>query len=95
MAKMFPSEFGKELGGKTFEHVFVTNPKVIEFVTTWTDNCTGLFTEFRQYVMERLQNPFQRDEHENRCAAYVKGKTNLPGYLTKYSDGNRISPRIE
>ena len=87
MTQVFPEEMGVELGGKTFEQVFLENPKIIEFVTIWTDNCTGLFTDFRRYVMARLANPFDREEHEARCKAYVKehGKTNLPRYLAKYS----------
>ena len=84
MAQRFPDEMGKELGGKSFDEVFTTNPKIIEFVTTWPDNCTGLFSEFRKYVMARLDCPFEKEEHEARCEEFVRGKENLPRYLIKY-----------
>ena len=46
----FPAEVG-ELGGLTFEEAFRKCPKIIEFVhSLWTDSCTGLFKEFREYV---------------------------------------------
>ena len=91
MTQQFPGDMGKELGGKTFDDVFTTNPKIIEFVTTWTDNCTGLFSEFRRYVMARLGSPFEKEEHEARCEKFVIGKKNLPRYLIKYV--KRISLR--
>ena len=86
MATSFPSEMGDELGGKSFHLVFETNPKIIEFVTIWTDKCTGLFTDFRNYVMARLANPLDREAHEDRCRKLVKGyeETNIPRYLLKY-----------
>ena len=89
MTQQFPGDMGKELGGKTFDEVFTTNPKIIEFVTTWTDNCTGLFSEFHRYVMARLGSPFEREEHEARCEEFVRGKQNVPKYLIKYVE--RIS----
>ena len=84
MTQRFPDEMGQELGGKSFDEVFTTNPKIIEFVTTWTDNCTGLFSEFRKYVMARLDCPFEKEEHEARCEEFVRGRENLPRYLLKY-----------
>ena len=77
---------GVELGGKSFEEVFETNPKIIEFVTIWTDNCTGLFTDFRKYVIARLHNPLDKEAHEHRCREMVKtyAGTNIPRYLVKY-----------
>ena len=86
METSFPPEMGIELGGKTFNKVFETNPKIIEFVTIWTDNCTGLFTDFRKYVMARLDNPLDKEAHEDRCRQLVKSYegVNIPRYLIKY-----------
>jgi hypothetical protein len=85
MATSFPREMGVELGGKTFDQVFDTNPKIIEFVTIWTDSCTGVFDDFRMYVKARLCNPLDKEEHENRCREIVKTlKGNVPRYLLKY-----------
>ena len=81
----FPDKFGTDLAGLTFCEVFELHPKWIECVrTTWTDNCTGLFLEFLQYVRLRLVDPISVDQHEDRCRQYVKGKKNLPDYLVKY-----------
>ena len=84
MTHRFPEDMGDELGGKTFSEVFTENPKIIEFVKTWTDNCSGLFEDFRQYVLARLDCPLDKEEHEARCEQFVKGKNNLPRYLLKY-----------
>ena len=85
MNKKFPNEMGDELGGKTFSKVFETNPKIIEFVSSsWTDNCTGLFSEFRDYVTTRLRIPFEKDAHVSRCQKYVNENANVPKYLLKY-----------
>ena len=86
MTQRFPEDMGKDLGGKSFDEVFTTNPKIIEFVTIWTDNCTGLFTDFRKYVMARLDNPLDKEAHEDRCRQLVKSYegTNIPRYLIKY-----------
>ena len=86
MTTSFPRELGVELGGKSFNQVFETNPKIIEFVTIWTDNCTGLFTDFRKYVLARLDNPLDKEAHEHRCRELVKTYegTNIPRYLVKY-----------
>ena len=88
MTQQFPGDMGAELGGKTFDEVFTTNPKIIEFVTTWTDNCTGLFSDFRRYVMARLDCPFEKEQHEARCGEFVRGKNNLPRYLLKYRNND-------
>ena len=85
MNKTFPQEMGNELGGKSFCLVFETNPKIIEFVTSsWTDNCTGLFLEFQNYVNERLRVPCEKDLHVSRCQTYANENANLPKYMMKY-----------
>ena len=87
MATRFPDNVG-DFGGKTFDEIFVTLPKWVEYVTTWT-NATGLFEEFRKYVKTRLCFESSRVEHEDRCREYVKNKFlgDLPEYLLKYVDG--------
>jgi hypothetical protein len=83
----FPENFGTELSGKDFETVFKTSPKWIECVrVAWTDNCTGLFLEFQQFVTLRLADIVSRTEHETRCREYVKTlkPENVPEYLLKY-----------
>ena len=84
----FPENFGNELAGKSFEDIFQYFPKWVACVElTWTDNCTGLFEEFRSYILLRLQDPVSRIEHEQRCQEYVKTLTlkQLPSYLIKYA----------
>ena len=84
-----PAEVG-ELGGLTFEEAFVRCPKIIEFVhSLWTDQCTGIFKDFREYVNTTLDNPVKMSEHKRRCRKYVKGLvagTELAPYLVKYAD---------
>ena len=76
---------GSELGKKSFSEVFESNPKIIEFVTSsWTDNCTGLFSEFRDYVNTRLKLPFEKDAHTSRCQKYVNETAHVPKYMLKY-----------
>ena len=82
----FPKNFG-ELACKTFEEVFESNPKWIEYVLEcWTDNCTGLFLEFQQFIKKKIEDKTKLQEHRNRCKAYVKKqkKEDLPDYLWKY-----------
>ena len=88
MCDVFPMELGSELGGRRFEEVFQTMPKIIEFVdSSWEDNCTGVFRLFYEFVKRRLKNPLVRAQHNNRCREYVKGKNTkkLPRYLLKYA----------
>ena len=84
MSTMFPPNVG-DFGGKTFDQIFVEQPKWVEFATTWT-NATGLFEEFRKYVVARLSFATGRAEHEGRCKEYVKNRFigDLPEYLLKY-----------
>ena len=85
MDKTFPVDMGKELGGKSFSEVFQSKPKIIEFVSAcWTDKCTGLFSEFQQYVNRRLKLPIEKDEHTSRCQKYVIENANVPKYMLKY-----------
>ena len=82
----FPDGFG-DLGGKTFQEVFDTHPKWIECVrATWTENCTGLFLEFYNYVHATLKIPHELENHEIRCMEYVKDNnpSDLPKYLLNY-----------
>ena len=84
----FPENFGIELAGLTFEQIFENHPKWIACVAdNWTDNCTGLFKKFRNYVLLRLKDDLSRIEHEQRCYKYVRtlDQSNLPPYLIKYS----------
>jgi len=90
----FPDDFGIELAGKTFEDIFNYFPKWVACVEhTWTDNCTGLFKRFREYIMLRLKDPVSRIEHEKRCYEFVKTikSEKLPMYLVKYV--TRTAPR--
>ena len=84
----FPENFGTELAGLEFEQVFLKHPKWVECVDTcWTENCTGLFLEFYQFIKLRLDDPLSRFAHENRCEKYVKKlkKDKIPEYLLKYA----------
>ena len=84
----FPNELG-EVGGKTFEEVWVDCPKWTEFVReTWTNNCTGLFLEFQEFVTRKAKNERCLGEHVARCIQYCKNKPlgELPRYLLKYKD---------
>jgi hypothetical protein len=84
----FPENFGTELSGKDFSQVFETCPKWVECVReTWTDNCTGLFLEFQQFITLRLADIVSRTEHETRCREYVKTlkPEKVPEYLLKYT----------
>ena len=91
----FPEKFSTELSGMDFEDVFEKYPKWVECVdATWTDNCTGLFLDFQQFVKLRLLNPISKTEHEFRCREYVKtlAHDKIPEYLLKYSKhANRIA----
>jgi hypothetical protein len=83
----FPVEFGMDLAGKTFEDIFEHFPKWVACVElTWTDNCTGLFKRFREFILLRLQDPISRIEHDNRCQEFVKTlkRDTVPQYLLKY-----------
>ena len=52
---VFPEGLG-DLANKSFEEVFRTMPKWVEFVyETWTDNCTGIFPEFQKEAKEKKQ----------------------------------------
>ena len=83
----FPKEI---LGGRTFEQLFIEEPKWVEFVIfTWGDNCTGVFLEFQNIVKLKLADPLFREDHEQRCIKFVKnfeGKK-IPWYLVKYELG--------
>ena len=85
----FPAEVG-ELGGLTFEEAFVRCPKIIEFVhSLWTDQCTGIFKDFRDFVKNALSDSAKLKAHKQRCRSYVKGLvtgTELAPYLVKYAD---------
>ena len=74
----FPEDFGNELSGITFDELFKSHPKWIEYVADmWTDECTGLFQRLRKYVLLRLKDPVAKSEHEDRCTKLVKDlKTN-------------------
>ena len=94
----FPKNFGNELAGMDFEDVFEKKPKWIECVnSTWTENCTGLFLEFLQFVKLRLSDPVSKIEHEFRCREYVKtlAPNKIPEYLVKYSkDASSRTPEL-
>jgi len=92
----FPAEMGAEIGGKSFETVFETNPKIIELVISrWDENgCSGVFLDFFKYVKLRLQNPLEREAHEDRCVAYIKRLDKIPSYLLKYKNANKSPPRV-
>jgi len=93
----FPEDFGTELAGKSFEEIFTEFPKWVACVEhTWTENCTGLFEEFRNYILLRLQDPVSRIEHDQRCYDYVKTLTlqKMPSYLIKYASRSVPSTEI-
>ena len=83
----FPPDFGA-LASKTFEEVFLEDPKWIEFVREqWlSDSCTGLFKDFFNFVMKRLESAAAVVEHEDRCREYCKDIdfVSLPRYMLKY-----------
>ena len=96
----FPDNFGHELAGMSFEEVWDEHPKWISFVTTcWTDNCSGLFLEFLQFVRNRMADDDMKLDHEKRCLEFVrellvvKPDSELPSYLEKYRC--LICPQIE
>ena len=92
----FPVEMG-DIGGKTFDQVFDTQPKIIEQIRSrWIESgCTGLFLDFFKYVTMRLQNPLDLEAHEDRCVAYVKTLEKTPSYLIKYQHvETRAPPRV-
>ena len=83
----FPKDFGIELAGLSFDEIFEKHPKWVECVSQlWTDNCTGLFKDFRNYILHRLYDDICRIEHKQRCHKYVKSLNtrNIPEYLVKY-----------
>ena len=84
MSTIFPPEVG-ELGGLTFDEIFEKLPKWVEFARTWT-KATGIFEEYRKYIIARLTFKTSRAEHEGRCREFVKDKFigDLPEYLLKY-----------
>ena len=85
----FPENFGNVLSGLDFEDVFEEHPKWICCCDeTWTDGCTGLFLEFKNFVKLRLQNPISKAEHESRCREYVKTlkPDKIPEYMIKYTN---------
>ena len=89
MNLIFPSIVGDVLGGKTFEDVWQTDCKTIEFVRKCWDpeKCTDLFLEFYKFVMLKMQNPENVKMHEERCKEYVKEINDIkdiPRYLSKY-----------
>ena len=93
----FPENFGTELAGMDFEDVFEKCPKWIECVySMWTDNCTGLFLEFQQFVKMRLSDPISKTEHEFRCREYVKTLAfdKIPEYLVKYVKHETALPEL-
>ena len=84
----FPDDFGIELAGLSFDEIFEQFPKWVECVSEhWTDNCTGLFLKFRNYILLRLKDDISRIKHTQRCYEYVKTlkDSNLPEYLIKYA----------
>ena len=84
----FPENFGNELAGMDFEDIFEKHPKWIECVaSTWTENCTGIFLEFLDFVKMRLSDSISKLEHEFRCSEYVKtlAPNKIPEYLLKYA----------
>ena len=89
----FPENFGIELAGLSFDEIFKKHPKWIACVSElWTDNCTGLFKKFRNYVMLRLKDDLSRIEHEQRCYKFVQSlgaRKEIPVYLIKYSNARR------
>jgi hypothetical protein len=81
----FPDNFGNELAAKSFEDIFEYFPKWVACVEhTWTENCTGLFKEFREYIALRLKDSESRKAHDKRCYDYVKPLKHIPGYLLGY-----------
>ena len=87
----FPINFGHDLAGLSFVEVWKQHPKWIAFVAaSWTNDCTGLFLEFLQFVRARMTDDRMRVDHENRCEEYVrellaiKPDGKLPSYLEKY-----------
>jgi len=73
---------GGELGGKTFQEVFNSLPKIVEFSQIWEEKrTTGIFRRFAQFVKKKLSVPTLKIEHEIRLTDYLRGKTNLPDYL--------------
>ena len=87
----FPDDFAGELQGLTFDEVLNDHPRWIEFVRScWTENCTGLFLDFLNYVRMRMEQDCVREAHERRCVEYVRTllarnpDVKLPSYLVKY-----------
>ena len=84
MVDKFPPSI---LGGRTFQEVFVQDPKWVECVSeTWTNNSTGWCKDFQLFVKTMLSNPIVKLEHENRCEQYVKTLLDekIPSYLIKH-----------
>ena len=84
---VFPDGFG-DLGGLAFADVFENHPKWVEFAdSAWTDNCTGLLSDFLDYVRVQLKDSDKKAAHEKRCIEYCTAATNidtLPHYMLKY-----------
>jgi hypothetical protein len=86
--RRFPKDFSTEIGGMSFSEIFETLPKWTSCVyETWTDHCTGIFDEFRKYILLRMSEPNSKSEHEKRCYKFVKQlkEENVPTYMLKYA----------
>ena len=88
----FPSGLSDELSNKTFDEVFVQNPKLVEFADSlWVEaKTTGIFLDFYKYVKCMLSNPIVSAEHNDRCIQFVKnlGGEHIPTYLVKFKNKN-------
>ena len=84
---MFPEKCGSLLGGKTFQEVFDTCPKEVEFVDKlWgREKTTGLWLEFFEFVKTKLSNPKYRKAHEKRCKIFVANEKTPPAtYMRRF-----------
>ena len=83
----FPTGFG-DLGDLSFEEVFVRFPKWVACVDRcWTENNTGLFKQFYEFVKRRLSEKIFREEHDARCRQLVASmeSAEIPQYLVNYA----------
>ena len=81
---VFPVDLG-EFSAKSFETVFNTNPKIIEYVRHWS-SATGIFEKFLKYVKLALNEKNKLEQHEKRCIAYIKPLIDkkIPTYMRIY-----------
>ena len=84
----FPKIMGNELSGMTFLEIFETKPKIVEYVSSCWTSATGVFEEFRSFIIDKLSSSSARAEHEARCREFVKTHEELPQYMLKYN-GNQ------